>query len=62
MKTLKIVLATIFAIAIAFVLTVLILASIHGVSFTEEISNWFAKGEATDTVENVETCVRLLKL
>lgn len=54
-----------FVLVIAFVVTVLIMASIHGVSFVEEIQSWFKFAEELpeETVkQGTETFVNLLKM
>lgn len=50
-KTALGVIISLIIIALIFVATVLILGSVHGLSFTEEIKSWF------DTVETVEPVI-----
>ena len=50
-KTIIAVTVTIILLALAFVVTVLIMGSIHDLSFVEEIKSWFDSSE--ETVEPV---------
>lgn len=58
-KGLKGFLIGILAVALIFVCTVLILASVHGVNFVEEIQSWFA---SKPPIEETVTAIRLLKI
>lgn len=42
---------TLLVIAVAFVITVLVMASVHDVSFVEEIKSWFDVAETVPKVE-----------
>lgn len=63
MKAAKIVFITLFAIAIAFILTTLVLASVHSVTFTEEIKSWFEVKETVEPIaENAEAMLRIFRV
>ena len=63
-KTIITVLATIFFIALGFVVTVLIMGSIHDLSFVEEIESWFNNSETIESTIDIgtESIVNFLRM
>ena len=62
-KVLLGVLISLFVIAVAFVITVLVMASVHDVSFVEEIKSWFDVAESVSTVEeSVKTVANVINI
>ena len=54
---------TLLVIAVAFVITVLVMASVHDVSFVEEIKSWFDVAESVSTVEeSVKTVANVINI
>lgn len=45
---------------VAFVVTVLVLASQHGLTFIQEIQSWFPATEVTDTIVETVSNIRLI--
>ena len=54
-KTIIAVILTIILLALAFVVTVLIMGSVHDLSFVEEIKSWFDNSETVEPVINTGT-------
>ncbi len=63
-KTIITVLATIFFIVLGFVVTVLIMGSIHDLSFVEEIESWFNNSETIESTIDIgtESIVNFLRI
>lgn len=63
-KTVIGVIISLIIIALIFVAIVLILGSVHGLSFTEEIKSWFDTAEAVEPVieGGTEAIVNLFKI
>lgn len=54
---------TLLVIAVAFVITVLVMASVHDVSFVEEIRSWFDVAETVPKVEEgVEAVANIFRI
>lgn len=57
------VILTLIVIAVAFVITVLVMASVHDVSFVEEIRSWFDVAETVPKVEEgVEAVANIFRI
>lgn len=63
-KTVIGVIVALIILALIFVAVVLILGSVHGLSFTDEIQSWFSTAETVEPVieDSVEAVMNMLKV